>query len=70
MQTTVSGVNGTATLSTPLLVCTSNVYAIDTVLLPTATVALVPSVLGATGPSLLPLRQRPTASIGLAYLES
>lgn len=46
--TKVAGVKGTAKLGTPILVCNSNVFIIDAVLLPTATVAKVPSVLGAT----------------------
>ena len=51
MQTTAKGVEGKATLGTPVLVCTSEVYIINTVLLPALTVAKVPSVLGTAGQS-------------------
>ena len=49
MQTTVKGVKGSAILGTPVLVCTSEVYIINTVLPPALTVAEVPSVLGTAG---------------------
>ena len=41
--------SGTATLPAQMLVCSSNVYIINTLLLPAATLATVPNVLAAIG---------------------
>lgn len=49
VQVTVSGISGKATLPPQIPVCSSNVYIIDTLLLPAATLATVPSVLTAIG---------------------
>ena len=48
LQTTVSGVKGTATLGQQITVCSSDVYVIDSLLLPAATITAVPSVLNAS----------------------
>lgn len=49
VQTTVSGISGNAELGSQLIVCSSDVYILDAVLLPALNLTLVPSIIEILG---------------------